>query len=191
MKTLKNFVLTALVMACSTILCQANPLTNLSVIKGEIPVFKNGQTVKLVTNFSNTTWDEDTPMKSFWIEEYRENYLEDELDEAYEEFLTLLHDAFVTGFKEGRFPLQSVDEDADYTVSVTIRNFHDARDMWHRTTIAYGLVDIIDNATGKMVCRLKIDRLKGKESNDKTNGTIDCMKRVGKSVSLKMRKSKD
>lgn len=98
---------------------------------------------------------------------------------------------FVTGFKEGRCPLQSVDEDADYTISVTIRNFHDARDMWHRTTIAYGLVDIIDNATGKTVCRLKIDRLKGKESKDKTNGTIDCMKRVRKSVSLKMRKSKD
>lgn len=104
MKTLKNFVLTDLVMACGTILCQADPITNLSVIKGEIPVFKNGQTVNLVTNFSNTTWDEDTPMKSFWIEEYRENYLEDELDEAYEEFLTLLHDAFRHGLQGRALP---------------------------------------------------------------------------------------
>jgi len=98
--------------------------------------------------------------------------------------------AFVAGFEDGRSVLKVVEGNADYTVSVVLTNFHDKRRMWNRYTLAYGEAEIVDNATGEVVCTLEIDGVEGDEIQNKAEGTVNCMEKVGWSISFKMGKTK-
>ena len=145
-----------------------------------------GQTVNLQVDLSTTTWDESRSLKRFFYVEYEEDFFEDEIARAFDRFVDNMNKAIVDGYKEGRSPLKVVDGKADFTVVVTITNFHDTREMWDRQTDAYGEAQIIDNATGEVVCVLEIDCVDGDEIQDKAKGTIDCMKNVGESISNTM-----
>ena len=180
---LKHFLLAASLLVCCTSLCQAH---GVSVKSGEMPQFMDGQTVNLQVDLSTTTWDESRSLKRFFYVEYRDDYFEDEIGGAFDRFVENMNKAYVEGFKEGRCQLKVVDGKADYTVIVNITNFHDTREMWDRQTDAYGEAQIINNATGEVVCVLEIDCVDGDEIRDKAKGTIDCMKNVGESISNTM-----
>ena len=171
-------------LTCGAVLCQAQPWV-IKVAEGSMPKFKDGQTITITTNFDRTTWDEKKLMKKFWAEEYKDCYEDGELDTAYGEFLFTLHDAAVTAFRRGRSPLVVADEDSDYTLAITITNFHDSRDMWRRKAIGFGHANVIDNATGETVCILEFKNVKGGDGTDEATAAAKCMKEIGSMLSGK------
>jgi len=187
MKKSKQLLLAIILLLCCSCFCHAR---DVKVKSGSMPQFTDGQTVNLKLDLSTTTWDESRSLKRFFYVEYNEDYFEDEMAGAFDRFVENLNKALAEGFKEGMCPLKVVDGEADYTVSVNITNFHDTREMWDRQTDAYGEAEIIDNATGEVVCVLELNCVSGVEIQDKAKGTIDCMKNVGESISNTMFYSK-
>ena len=188
MKQFFKLMLAATFLACSSFLCHAG---DINVKSGKMPLFSKEQTVNIKIDYSTATWDESRSLKRFFYVEYRDDYFEEELEGAYNRFIENMTKAFVAGFEEdGRSVLKVVEGDADYTVSVVLTNFHDKRRMWNRYTLAYGEAEIVDNATGEVVCTLEIDGVEGDEIQNKAEGTVNCMEKVGWSISFKMGKTK-
>jgi hypothetical protein len=170
----------------SSALCHAQ-FWNIKVTDGSMPKFKDGQTVMITTNFSRTTWDEKKLMKKFWAEEYEDCYEDGELDTAYNEFLTTLHDEAVAAFRRGHSSLTVSNDNPEYTLAITITNFHDSRDMWRRKAIGFGRADVIDNTTGETVCTLEFKNVKGGDGTDEATAAAKCMKEIGGMLSSKCR----
>lgn len=185
-KVLCYTILVATFFVGSNVLCHAQ-FWNLKITDGSMPNFKDGQTVMVTTNFSRTTWDEKKLMKKFWAEEYSDLYEDGELDTVYNEFLTTLHDETVAAFRRGRSPLKVTDDNPDYTLAITVTNFHDSRDMWRRNAIGFGRADVIDNSTGEIVCTMEFKNVKGKEGTDEATAAAKCMKEIGGMLSSKCR----
>jgi hypothetical protein len=61
--------------------------------------------------------------------------------------------------------------------------------MWDRTTDVFGEAELIDNATGEVVCVIEINGVEGDEIQDREQGTISAMENTGWSISHRMRKS--
>lgn len=174
----------SLLLVESAVLCHAQPWM-IKVTEGSMPKFSESQTVTVTTNFSRTTWDEKKLMKKFWAEEYKDCYEDGELDTAYNEYLVTLHDEAVRGFRSGRSSLRVTDDNPDYTLAITLTNFHDSRDLWRRNAIGYGRADVIDNASGETVCTLEFKNVKGGEGMDEATAAAKCMKEIGKMLSGK------
>jgi len=180
-------ILASLFMVGSATLCHAQSWGTLSVIYGKIPKYAKGQKVAITTDFSKTTWDENKSMKRFWYVEYQENFFEEEMEEKYWEYLMSLRNAVIIGFRSGRTPLVFSEEGADYTLALTITNFHDTRHMWRRNIKATGHIDIIDNATSETVCRMTINEVEGESDLDEASAAANCMKEIGALLSDKRR----
>ena len=185
-KTIK-LLLVAMLIACGTILCQAN---DIKIKSGKMPKFSAEQTINLKVDYSKATWDESGSLKRFYYKEYRDEFFESEMAEAYESFIQKMNEMFSDGFRRAE-SLLVVDGDADYSLSVAIKNFHESRHMWDRTTDVFGEAELIDNATGEVVCVIDINGVEGDEIQDREQGTISAMENTGWSISYRMRKSVD
>ena len=186
-KVLFYTMLASLFLIGSTILSHAQSRGMLNVTYGKIPKYAKGQTAAITTEFTKTTWDENKSMKRFWYVEYQENYFEEEMEEKYGEYLTSLRNAVIIGFRSGRTPLVFSEEEADYTLAITITNFHDTRDLWRRCVMGFGRIDVIDNATGETVCQMDINGVKGGDDLDEATAAAKCMKEIGALLSDKRR----
>ncbi len=185
-KTIK-LLLVATLIACGTVLCQAS---DIKIKSGKMPKFSAEQTISLEVDYSKATWDESGSLKRFYYKEYRDEFFESEMAEAYETFIQKMNEMFADGFKQAG-SLLVVDGDADYSLFVTIKNFHESRHMWDRTTDVFGEAELIDNATGEVVCVIDINGIEGDEIQDREQGTISAMENTGWSISHRMKKSVD
>lgn len=183
-KTIK-LLLVAMLIACGTVLCQAS---DIKIKSGKMPKLTADQTINLKFDYSKTTWDESASLKRFYYREYRDDFFESEMAEAYDSFIQKMNDKFADGFKQAE-SLIVVDGDANYSLSVTIKDFHESRHMWDRTTEVFGEAELIDNATGEVVCVIEINGVEGDEIQDREQGTISAMENTGWSISHRMRRA--
>lgn len=95
--------------------------------------------------------------------------------------------AVIIGFRSGRTPLVFSEEEADYTLAITITNFHDSKHLWRRNIKGTGHIDIVDNATGETVCRMTINEVEGESDLDEASAAVNCMKEIGALLSDKRR----
>lgn len=180
-----KLMLAAALLTCSSFICQAS---DIKIKSGKMPKFTADKTINLKVDYSKATWDESGSLKRFYYKEYRDEFIESEMAEAYETFIQKMNDMFTDGFKQAK-SLLVVEGDADYSLSVTIKDFHETRHMWDRTTEVFGEAELIDNATGEVVCVIEINGVEGDEIQDREQGTISAMENTGWSISRRMRKS--
>ena len=185
---IRYIVLAGFLLASGFALCEAQSWGTLNVTYGKMPRMSKEKKVAIVTDFSTTTWDEHKSLKRFWAVEYQDLYEEGQIEQKYAEFLESLHNSLVWGYVTGYNALKVVEEEeADYKFVVTMVNFHDTRDVWRRFVKGYGDIDVVDCATGEIVCRLYINGVKGRDDMDEASAAVKCMKEIGNLLCSKKR----
>jgi hypothetical protein len=182
---IRYIILVSLLLTGGFALCGAQSWGTLNVVYGKIPKYVKGQKAVIMTDFSKTTWDEKRTMKRFWYVEYQDDFSEEEMEAKYCEYLASLRDALINGFRSGMTPLVFSEEDADYTLAITITNFHDSKHLWRRNIKGTGHIDIIDNVTGETVCHMTINEVEGGFDQDEASAVAKCMKQIGALLSDK------
>ena len=126
---------------------------HLEVVKGEKPVFKEGDTAVIELDMSETTWEDTETMKHHFDE--------------YEKLLESISDMFRITFNRNSTTLKIKDTDTPkYKFVLRPSNFFcKVGSFYKKYTYIWGDLDIIDCASDDILCSIQITQFKGRESD--------------------------
>lgn len=143
-----------LLVLCALFICFNGYAKDIEVIEGKAQMAKRDGLVYVVFNWDDALWDKKTPIKEQWGEHYSKYVTEGER-------------AFLSTFNEKAKKLQTTTDlsEAKYSIAIQFVNFDYYYSVMsfvpgHKHKV-WANVTITDNATGDVVCRIKVTELEG------------------------------
>lgn len=142
-----------LVVSCLLICLTLSAANPFKVIKGEKPVFKEGETAVLEVDMSETTWEDTETMKHHFDE--------------YDKLLESISDIFRITINRNSTTVKIKNtDDPSYKFVFRPDNFFcKVGSFYKKVTIVWGAFDVIDLSSNEVLCTIKITKFTGLDSD--------------------------